>query len=82
MVEELTELDGYAEAAAVQAPFLLIHGELDGDSPVYNSIRLRQLLGDRAELHLIPDVHHCYETHAAQTAVGTIIADYLSAKTR
>lgn len=77
MVDELSDLDGYRIVCGLNVPALLIHGELDGDSPVYHSIRLKDKLGSRAELQLIPGVHHCYETAAAQALVAQKVRNFL-----
>lgn len=58
-------------------PTLLVHGELDGESPVYHSLRLKDKLGSKAELQLIPGVHHCYETAAAQADVAAKVRNFL-----
>lgn len=78
MVNELCDIDGYQIACELNLPTMLIHGELDGDSPVYHSIRLKEKLGDQAELKLIPDVHHCYETAAAQAEVACSVVKFMT----
>lgn len=77
MVDELTDIDGYRVACALKLPTLLIHGELDGESPVYHSVRLKEKLGDLASLHIIPDVHHCYERTDAQHAVALLVSEFM-----
>ena len=77
MVDELSDVDGYRIACELALPTLLIHGELDDESPVYHSIRLKDKLGDLAELHLIPSVHHCYETADAQANVARLTAEFM-----
>lgn len=78
MVEELSDFDGYQVACALGLPTLLIHGELDDESPVYHSIRLKEKLGDLAELNIIPGVHHCFETAAAQASIALLAAEFMS----
>lgn len=77
MVDELSDLDGYRITCGLGLPTLLVHGELDGESPVYHSLRLKDKLGSRAELQLIPGVHHCYETAAAQALVAQKVRNFL-----
>ena len=77
MVDELSDVDGYQIACRLALPTLLIHGGLDGESPVYHSIRLKDKLGDLAELHIVPGVHHCYETAQAQSAVAGLTAEFM-----
>ncbi len=78
MVDELTDLDGYRMTCDAALPTLLVHGELDGESPVYHSIRLKDKLGDLATLRIIPGVHHCYETAGAQAAVAEEVRSFLT----
>lgn len=78
MVDELSDFDGYRIACKLNLPTLLIHGDLDNESPVYHSVRLKEKLGSRAELHIIPDVHHCYEKTDAQFAVARLTADFMT----
>ena len=41
------------------------------------SIELKDKLGSKAELQLIPGVHHCYETAAAQADVAAKVRNFL-----
>ena len=77
MVDELSDVDGYQLACKLALPTLLIHGELDDESPVYHSIRLKDKLGDLAELNIVPGVHHCYETADAQATVARLTAEFM-----
>lgn len=77
MVDELSDIDGYRIACELNLPTLLIHGELDGESPVYHSVRLKEKLGQRAELHIVANAHHCYETSAAQAEVARRVTEFL-----
>lgn len=78
MVDELSEIDGYRVACELNLPTLLIHGELDGESPVYHSVRLKEKLGGRAQLHIVSDAHHCYERTDAQFAVARLVAEFMT----
>lgn len=78
MVDELSDIDGYRIACELDLPTMLIHGDLDGDSPVYHSIRLKEKLGDKAELCVIADVHHCYETAPAQAEAARSAVEFMT----
>lgn len=77
MVDELTDIDGYRVARELNLPTLLVHGELDNESPVYHSVRLKEALGGLAQLNIIPNAHHCYERADAQSAVARLVTEFM-----
>ena len=50
----------FSRASGMSGKVLLLHGTEDHDSPTYNSVLLKEILSDRAQLSLIRGADHCY----------------------
>ena len=62
LIDDIYNRNFFADALKMSGRTLLIHGENDGESPVFNSIKLKELLGDRAELRLIDGSDHSFSS--------------------
>ncbi|MDD2213555.1 MAG: alpha/beta fold hydrolase [Oscillospiraceae bacterium] len=77
LIEDCAALDGFALARQVTPHALLIHGQNDQDSPPYNSVQLKYIWKEHAQLKLIPGADHCYTNTDANLQVCQEISHYM-----
>ena len=63
-------LNPFETAASMQPKALLIHGKCDRNTPAFNSVLLKKLWGEHAELSLIEGADHCYMSSKATGEVA------------
>ena len=59
--EDAIDHDTYALATKITAPSLIIHGDADDNVPVSQSVRLNEVMGDRASLEVVANAGHSYD---------------------
>lgn len=69
--------DNVATAAAVRCPVLLVHGDRDVVVPLSHGQRLRDLLGERAELIVVPGRGHNDLSLGVDGPVGAAVSAFL-----
>jgi len=60
LLDDVYSQNFFETAREMSGQTLLIHGRSDGESPVYNSVALKEVLGERAELLLVDGADHCF----------------------
>jgi len=66
----------YAQAALVEAPWLLVHGDVDELVPLQDSIDARAAAGGRPDLVVLPGVDHRFTT--AIPAMSAAVVEWLA----
>jgi dipeptidyl aminopeptidase/acylaminoacyl peptidase len=62
LIDDICERNYFSDALKMSGRTLLVHGAEDGESPVYNSVKLKELLGGKAELRLIDGSDHSFSS--------------------
>jgi uncharacterized protein len=77
LTDELCMKNFYSDALKMSGHTLLVHGKCDGESPVYNSVKLAELLGERAQLRLIDGADHSFTSPVYQREVISEIKRFM-----
>ena len=78
LIDELSLLDPYRLVREYEPKrALLVHGSCDGESPVYNSVRVHELWPN-SELRLIRGADHCYRSAAWLNEAVDAVSDFMS----
>lgn len=78
LLDNIYNMDIFGMAEKMSGRVLLVHGSEDGESPVYNSVKLKELLGSRAQLKLIEGADHCYSSPTFERQVIEEICRFVS----
>lgn len=77
MLDEIYDVNYFKIIKKISGDVLLIHGTEDKDTPPYNSIKIKEILKNKAQLKLIEGSDHCYTSELFEKQVIDTITEFL-----